>query len=80
MREHGAEVLYMEDLLAEAMDQHPEARTAFLDEYMSQAPVPDPELAPLVRQKLDAIRDNRALVDAALAGMRLKDLELASGP
>lgn len=80
LREHGAEVLYMEDLLAEAMDQHPEARTAFLDEYMSQAPVPDPELALLVRQKLDAIRDNRALVDAALAGLRLKDLELASGP
>ncbi len=80
LRNEGAEVLYMEELLAEAMDQHPEARKAFLDEYMSQAPVPDPWLVPLVREKLDAISDNRELVAKALAGMRLKELDIASGP
>ena len=80
LRSEGAEVLYMEELLAEAMDQHPEARAAFLDEYMAQAPVPDPWLAPLVREKLDAISDNRELVAKALAGMRLKELDIASGP
>ncbi|WP_304426785.1 arginine deiminase [uncultured Adlercreutzia sp.] len=80
LRAEGAEVLYMEELLAEAMDQHPEARKAFLDEYMSQAPIPDPWLVPLVREKLDAITDNRELVAKALAGMRLKELDIAHGP
>lgn len=80
LRGEGAEVLYMEELLAEAMDQHPEAREAFLDEYMAQAPIPDPWLTPLVREKLDAITDNRALVAKALAGMRLKELDIVSGP
>ena len=54
LRDAGAEVLYMEELLAEAMDVNPAARAAFLDEYMVQAPIPDPALEPLVREKLDA--------------------------
>ena len=37
----------MEELLAEAMDVNPAARAAFLDEYMVQAPIPDPALVPL---------------------------------
>ena len=63
LRDAGAEVLYMEELLAEAMDVNPAARAAFLDEYMVQAPIPDPALVPLVREKLDAIEHNRELVD-----------------
>ena len=42
LRDAGAEVLYMEELLAEAMDVNPAARAAFLDEYMVQAPNPAP--------------------------------------
>lgn len=80
LRGEGAEVLYMEELLAQAMDAVPQARTAFLNEYMEQAPIPDPALAPLVREKLDSISDNRALVSKALSGMRLYELELAKGP
>lgn len=80
LRENGAEVLYMEELLSEAMDLVPEARTAFLDEYLAQAPIPDPALAPLVRERLEAIEGNRELVDKALAGMRLHELELPNGP
>ena len=80
LREAGAEVLYMEELLAEAMDMNPSARGAFLDDYMAQAPIPDPALVPLVREKLDAIESNRELVAKALAGMRLHELDLASGP
>ena len=80
LREAGSEVLYMEELLAEAMDANPVARAAFLDEYMAQAPIPDPALVPLVREKLDAIEGNRELVAKALAGMRLHELDLASGP
>lgn len=80
LRDAGAEVLYMEELLAEAMDVNPAARAAFLDEYMVQAPIPDPALVPLVREKLDAIENNRELVDKALAGMRVNELDLATGP
>ena len=35
---------------------------------MAQAPIPDPALVPLVREKLDAIEGNRELVAKALAG------------
>lgn len=80
LRDAGAEVLYMEELLAEAMDVNPAARAAFLDEYMVQAPIPDPALVPLVREKLDAIENNRELVDKALAGMRVNELDLATRP
>ncbi|HJF65908.1 MAG TPA: arginine deiminase [Slackia equolifaciens] len=80
LRDEGAEVLYMEELLAQTLDAIPEARKAFLDEYMEQAPVPDSALVPLVREKLESIRDGRELVNKALAGMRLNELELFQGP
>ncbi len=80
LRDEGAEVLYMEDLLAETLDQHPEAKKAFLDEYTSQLVMTDPELLPLVRAKLESIEDNAAFVQKALLGMRLHELELANGP
>ena len=80
LRDEGAEVLYMEDLLTETLDQHPEAKKAFLDEYTSQLVMTDPELLPLVRAKLESIEDNAAFVQKALLGMRLHELELANGP
>ncbi len=55
LRDEGAEVLYMEELLAEAMEQNPRAREAFLSEYMDQAPIPNPWLVPLVRERLESL-------------------------
>lgn len=80
LRDEGAGVLYMEELLAEAMEQNPRAREAFLSEYMDQAPIPDPWLVPLVRERLESLSDNREFVAKALSGMRLRELDLAAGP
>ncbi len=83
LREHSARgrlrVLYMEELLAEAMDANPVARAAFLDEYMAQAPFP---IRRSCRSCAEAgrLEGNRELVAKALAGMRLHELDLASGP
>lgn len=36
MREHGAEVLYIEELTAEALDQNPKLREAFVDKFIAE--------------------------------------------
>lgn len=39
MRKNGVEVLYIEELAAETLDQHPELRDQFIDQFISEAKV-----------------------------------------
>jgi arginine deiminase len=39
MRQNGVEVLYIEELVGETLDQHPELREKFVDQFISEAKV-----------------------------------------
>ena len=55
LRSEGVEVLYMEKLVAEALDACPSARAEFTDTFMAESGIVNPMLEQAVREKLDAI-------------------------
>lgn len=79
LRGRGAEVVYLVDLAAEALDAAPEARGAFIDELLSESGVASPYLLAAIREKLESTKDNRELVETAMAGLYPRDIELPKG-
>ncbi len=76
LRSEGVEVLYMEKLVAEALDACPSARAEFTDTFMAESGIVNPMLEQAVREKLDAISDSYQFVLEAMGGYRYRDLGL----
>ncbi len=51
LRSEGVEVLYMEKLVAEALDACPSARAEFTDTFMAESGIVNPMLEQAVREK-----------------------------
>ena len=67
LRSEGVEVLYMEKLVAEALDACPSARAEFTDTFMAESGIVNPLLEQAVREKLDAISDSYQFVLEAMS-------------
>ena len=76
LRGAGAEVIYMEKMLAETMDLVPEARADFFEKFMAEANVTNTVLNGLVREKLGSIKDNYKFVLACMGGLYYRDLDI----
>lgn len=78
LRSNGVEVVYLEDLVAEAFDAHPEAREEFLNTYMLESGVRNADLLKVVREYLDSFKDNKEFVLHTMAGVAKTELEIPS--
>ena len=76
LRSRGAEVVYLENLVAEAFDAVPGAREEFCDQYLREAGVKGEDLTRAVRELLDSVTDNLAFVKKTMAGIAKSELEL----
>lgn len=76
LREEGVEVLYLEKLVAEAFDAHPEAREAFTDQYLKECGLGGKDVLKAVREKFDSITDNYEFVCKSMAGLTKKEVAL----
>ena len=76
LRGAGAEVLYMEKMLAETMDLVPTARGEFFEKFISEANIANPTLEAVVREKLSSIKDNYEFVLACMGGLYYRDLDI----
>lgn len=79
LRGRGAEVVYLVDLASEALHASPEARAWFIDQLLRESGVSSPYLLQAAREKLEAAPTERALIEEAMAGYYLRDLELPKG-
>ena len=59
LRGAGAEVVYMEELLAETFDKVEGARAEFMTKFMAEAGITNASLRQAVVEKLDSIKDNK---------------------
>ena len=75
LRAEGAEVVYLEDLVAEVFDAMPQVREAFLDQYLAEAGVSG-QILPVLRAYFNALDDNRAFVRKTMAGVTRAEVEL----
>lgn len=79
LRGRGAEVVYLVDLASEALRASPKARAWFIDQLLRESGVSSPYLLQAAREKLEAAPTERALIEEAMAGYYLRDLELPKG-
>ena len=76
LREQGTEVLYLEQLVAEAFKAHPGAREEFLDQYIQEAGIKGQTMPGVVRDYLNSIEDNFEFVKKTMAGVAKSEIDL----
>lgn len=73
-KDEGIEVVYLEDLMAETLDQNKNLREGFLAKYLKEANISD-ELAYKESKKLlESIKDTKEFVLKTMSGITLKEL------
>ena len=73
-KDEGIEVVYLEDLMAETLDQNKNLREEFLANYLKEANISD-ELAYKESKKLlESIKDTKEFVLKTMSGITLKEL------
>jgi arginine deiminase len=77
LRDHGVEVLYITDMVIEALDAHPEIRGQFINQFIEESNV----LSNVVKHGLYEYLmklDNETLVHTMIEGIRQHDIEVES--
>ena len=79
LRDEGVEVVYVEDLLTQALDAAPVLRNQFISDYVRESGLAGSKVISAVRDRLQSIEDTRSLVDQAIRGVRRDELDLGRG-
>ncbi len=75
LRDNGVEVVYLEDLVAEVLDQDPGIRERFLRQVIAEAGVRATKYHEIIFDFLDSIKDSKHLVLKTMEGVYLNELE-----
>ena len=74
LRDNGVEVVYLEDLMAEVLDENPEVKSGFLRQFIYEAGVRTPMYKDMLFDYLYAIEDNKKLVLKTMEGIKVSEL------
>ncbi|MCL2881473.1 MAG: arginine deiminase [Coriobacteriia bacterium] len=74
LQDNGVEILYLDDLVAEALGTSPEVRESFVSDVLDESGTTVGGYENLVREYLLSL-DDHALVETVMTGIRKKDLE-----
>ncbi|MCL2680671.1 MAG: arginine deiminase family protein, partial [Coriobacteriia bacterium] len=75
LRDHGAEVYYLEDLSAAALDSSPCVRESFVDDILQESGHTVGGYEDFIRQYLLSL-SNTELIDTVMCGLRKSELEM----
>lgn len=79
LRNCGVEVLYLEELVAQALDTAPDIRAAFIEEWIRESGLRGTIAPSAVRTYLQAISNNLDLVRQSMAGITARELDIPQG-
>ena len=74
LRMNGVEVVYLEDLMAEVLDQNPELREKFIRQFVYEAGIKTPKYKEAVIKFLMEFSDNKELVLKTMEGININEL------
>jgi arginine deiminase len=75
LTEHGAEVVYLEDLVAEVLDRHPELRKQFLEQFIAEADIHTDYYHKIIFDYLNnGYQSSKDLVLKTMEGITLSEL------
>jgi arginine deiminase len=75
LRENGVEVLYIKDLVVEALNHHPEVRDHFINQFIEESNVLSQHVKAGLYHHLREM-DNSAMVSAMIEGIRTHDIQI----
>ena len=75
LREQGVEVLYVEKLVAEALDAAG-SREEFTQQWLNESGLKGKEARAAVKEYMDSIKDTKTFVDKCIAGLRKDEIDL----
>ena len=73
-KDEGIEVVYLEDLMAETLDQNKNLREEFLAKYLKEANITDDLAFNESKKLLESIKDTKEFVKKTMSGITLKEL------
>ncbi len=76
LRDNGVEVVYLEDLMAETLDAHPELKDQFLDQYIEEAGIYTDAYKKILKEFFAKYDNNKELVLKTMAGVRYDELDI----
>lgn len=79
LRENGVEVVYLDELAAEAIND-PKVKEEFINQFIKEAGVNCPKSAQDVHDYLNAIQDNKELIQKTMAGIRVEEIPACDQP
>lgn len=74
LRSNGVEVLYLTDLVSEALQTNPKVKTAFIEQFIEESHITSETLSKLLIQYLHDIPDVKEMIAITMAGIRKTDL------
>ena len=74
IRDNGIKVVYLEDLMAETLDQNPQIKASFIRQFIYEAGVRTPMYKDLLFDYLNSFTDNKDLVLKTMEGIKVKEL------
>ena len=78
LRDNGVEVVYLEDLAAEAISQCPDLKQKFLEQLITEGGVLGPEYREALLKLFNSYKDNKELILKTMEGVKYGELELNS--
>lgn len=78
LKSRGTEVVYLEDLVAEALDTSADVKAKFIDQYIEEAKITSPKLQEKSREFLTSIPNTSDLIAQTMCGITIDDLPLSS--
>lgn len=74
LRDAGVEVVYLADLVAEALDTDPEIKRRFVTQFIHESHVTSETLAKVLSDYLLSFASTRDMIDQAMAGIRKEEI------
>lgn len=74
LESNGVEVVYLENLMAEVLDQNPEIKEGFIKQYIHEAGIYTDLYQTKLFEYLSSIEDNLTLVIKTMSGITFKDI------
>ena len=74
LRDNGTEVVYLEDLMAEALEQNKEIREQFIYQIIKEGGVLNRRYKDIIFEYLNSIKDQKELVLKTMEGIQFKEL------
>ena len=75
LKENGITVYYLEDLMTEVLNQRPDIKDKFINQFITEAGVDTPKYKHLKKENLKSIKDNKTLVLKTMEGIRINELD-----